>query len=204
MTPENARDDLAYLRGLVQPDERWSQQFGAGYMAAGCCYGVQFLMHGAQALGVLPAEGLPALAIGVGPTVVFLLWLTLILRRGRNAPEGGVTARAVGAAFSAVGLANIAAAAVVGSVALRQQSLTIWLIFPCIVMIFQGAAWLVAYALRRRTWFALIGGGWFAAGVAAAACIERPWAYLLIAGLAFLLLMLLPGIAITRHAGGPG
>lgn len=203
MTPDNARDDLAYIRALVQPDERWSQQFGQGYMAAGSCYGAQFLLHGAQALGLLPAAGLPALAIGVGPTVVFLAWLSLILRRGRSIAEGGFTARAVGAVFSAVGLANIAAALVVGSVALRQHSLTIWLIFPCIVMVFQGAAWQVAYALRRRIWFALVGVGWFAAGVATAACIERPWAYLIVAGLAFLLLMLAPGVVITRRAGAP-
>jgi hypothetical protein len=204
MTPDSARNDLAYLRGLVQPDERWSQQFGAGYIAAGSCYGGQFLMHAGQALGLLPAEGPAALAIGVGPTAVFLLWLVLVLRRGRTTAEGGVTARAVGAVFSAVGLANLAAAAVVGSVALRQQSLTVWLIFPCIVMVFQGAAWLVAYALRRRAWFALVGGGWFVAGVAAAACIERDWAYLSIAGLAFLLLMLLPGVVITRRGARQG
>ena len=204
MTPDSARDDLAYLRALVQGTDSLSRAFGQAYAAGGLCYGVQFLLHAGQALGWAPDVGPAALAIGLGPTVVFLALLTWIITRSRPEGSRGVTSRAVRSVFSAVGLANIAAAAVVGSVALRQHSLTIWLIFPCIVMVFQGAAWLVAFALWRRAWFALVATGWFAAGVAAALCIGTDAAYLTVSGLAFLLLMLVPGMILARPARGDG
>ncbi|MFL5297297.1 MAG: hypothetical protein ACJ798_13030 [Phenylobacterium sp.] len=204
MTPETAQDDLAYLRALVQGTDSLSRAFGQAYAAAGLCYGVQFLLHGGQALGWVPDAGFAGLAIGLGPTVVFLALLAWIVARSPKDASGGVTSRAVRSAFSAVGLANVAAAAVVGSVALRQHSLTIWLIFPCIVMVFQGAAWWIAWVLRRRGWFALVATGWIAAGIAAALCIEVQAAYLGVSGLAFLLLMLLPGVVMARSASGRG
>jgi hypothetical protein len=204
MTPDTARDDLAYLRALVQGTDSLSREFGQAYLAAGLCYGVQFLLHGGQALGWAPDTGLAGLAIGLGPTAVFLSLLAWIIARNRSEGSFGVTSRAVRSVFAAVGVANIAAAAVVGSVALRQHSLTIWLIFPCIVMVFQGAAWLVAFALWRRAWFALVATGWFATGVAAALCIGTDAAYLTVTGLAFLLLMLVPGVILARPARAHG
>jgi len=204
MTPDEARDDLAYLRALVQGVEGFPRGFGQAYSAAGICYGVQFLLHGAQAVGWAPDAGAVALVIGVGPTVVFLALLAWITVRDRSEGIAGVASRAIRAVFSAIGMANLAAAAVVGSVALRQHSLTIWLIFPCIIMVFQGAAWLVAYVLWRRAWFAPVAAGWFAAGIAAALFIGQPAAYLTVCGLAFLVLMLAPGVALARPARGRG
>jgi hypothetical protein len=198
MTPDTARDDLAYLRALVQGGEGLPPGFGQAYTAAGLCYGIQFLLHGGQALGWVSDAGAVGLAIGLGPTVIFLALLAWITTRSRSEGVPGVTSRAVRSVFSAIGFANLAAGAVVGSVAWRQQSLTIWLIFPCIVMIFQGAAWLVASALWRRRWFALVAVGWFAAGVAAALCIGTVAAYLAVSGVAFLLLMVGPGLALAR------
>jgi hypothetical protein len=199
MNPESARDDLAYLRALVQGADSLPPGFGQAYAAAGLCYGVQFLLHGAQALGWAPDTGPASLAIGLGPTAVFLALLAWTVARNRDQAAGGVTFRAVRSVFSAIGLANIAAAVVVGSVALRQHSLTIWLIFPCIIMIFQGAAWLVAFALWRRRWFSLVAAGWFAAGVAAGLCIGTDAAYLIVSGLALLTLMLGPGWFLMRR-----
>jgi hypothetical protein len=72
------------------------------------------------------------------------------------------------------------------------------------VMVFQGAAWLVAFALWRRAWFALVATGWFATGVAAALCIGTDAAYLTVTGLAFLLLMLVPGVILARPARAHG
>ena len=204
MTPDSARDDLAYLRALVQGADSFPRSFGQAYSAAGVCYGVQFLMHGGQALGWMPDAGPAALAIGLGPTAVFLALLAWIIIRSRPEGSGGATSRAARLVFSAVGSANIVAAAVVGSVALRQHSLTIWLIFPCIVMVFQGAAWQVASALWRRAWFAVVAAGWYAAGVGAALCIGTNAAYLAVAGLAFLLFMLVPGVILARPARRQG
>jgi hypothetical protein len=50
----------------------------------------------------------------------------------------------------------------------------------------------------------VVAGGWFAAGVAAGLCVGANAVYLTVSGLAFLLLMLGPGLALARPASGRG
>jgi hypothetical protein len=194
-----ARDDLAFMRALVQAGGDAQQPFGEGYLAAGVIYGAEMLLHGGQLLGLVSVAGPWVLAIGLGPTVLFLAVLFWIVRRHRGAPANMVS-RAIGAVFGAVGVANVALVAVVGSVALRCHSVEIWLIYPCAVFVLQGAAWLAAYALRRRVWLALVGLGWFAAGIGMSRAVGSFAAYVLIAGVSILLLMALPGWVLLRLA----
>jgi len=196
-----AQADLAFLRSLVEAgDESW-RPFAEGYLAAGLIYGAQMLMHAAQALGWLPQGGLAALTIGLGPTVVFFAALSWVIARHRTAGPGGISgggtvAKAIGAVFGVAGLANLVLVAVIGSVAWREHSLAIWLIYPCAVFILQGAAWLVSFTLRRRSWHALVALGWFAAAVGMAISIESLAWYILFAGLGLFLCIALPGAAL--------
>jgi hypothetical protein len=202
MNTDRARDDLAFLRGLVQPDERWQRGFGESYAAAGLCYGTQMIGHGLQGLGIIPGDGPFGLLIGAGPTVVFVVLLLIINRRNRMPPRatGGVTSRAVGAVFSAVGTANFFLIAIFAALALREHSLKIWLLYPCVVLIMQGAAWMVAYALRRQRWFAVVAAGWFLTGLAMGLTIETIGWYILIGGVGLFAFMLVPGLVMMRQA----
>lgn len=202
MNTDTAREDLAFLRGLVQPDERWQRGFGEAYAAAGACYGVQMIGHALQQFGIVPSNGLYGIGIGAGPSVVFVLLLILINRSNRMPPRaaGGVTSRAVGAVFSAVGAANFFLIAMFGVTAWREHSIKIWLLYPCVVLVMQGAAWMVAYALRRVTWFALVAAGWFVTGLAMGLAVEDIGWYILIGGIAFFVLMLTPGIVLIRQS----
>lgn len=199
MNAESARDDLAFMRAFVDPGDNWQKQFGETYSAAGLCYCVQMLLHGGQFLGLTPADGLGGLAIGLGPTLVFLALLVWIIRRNRQAPVGGATSRAVGSVFGAVGATNLVLILTIGSIAWRLQSLTVWLIYPCVVMVLQGMAWLVAYMLRRRGWFALVALGWFVTGVAMAAFITNMAGFVISAGLGMFAFMLVPGLYMLRQ-----
>lgn len=199
MDADKARDDLAFLRALVAPEDRWQAQFGKIYAAAGAIYGVQMLMHIGQLLALAPNQGLAAQVIGWGPTIVFVAILIWIVRRDGPRP-GGATSRAVGSVFAAVGLANLALCVSIGSVALRLHSQTIWLIYPCVVMVLQGLAWLVAYMLRRRPWLGLVAVGWFAVGIAMAAFIDNMVGFVLSATVGIVGLMLLPGLYLMRQA----
>ena len=172
MNADSARDDLAFMRALVSSDDHWQRQFAEIYTAAGVCYSVQVLMHIGQFLGMAPSAGLGGQVIGWAPTVVFVILLVWSVRRAGPRP-GGVTSRAVGAVFAAVGLSNLALMISIGSVALRLHNQTIWLLYPCVVMVLQGLAWLVAFMLRRRTWMAVVAFGWFAVGVSMAVFIEN-------------------------------
>ena len=204
MSPsDSARDDLAYLRALVDTPGIFQRSFGEAYFAAGLCYGVQMLLHAAQQPGWLPAEGPVALAIGFGPTVVFLILLTWIIRREQKSGRGlaGTAARAISAVLGAVGIANMVLVFVIGLIAWREQSIVIWLIYPCTVLTLQGTAWLVIYALMRRTWFAAVAFGWFlsAAALAVAAAFQQSAAFIAIGGFSFLAFMLIPGLVMMRQ-----
>ena len=195
-TPETARDDLAYLTSLVQPGDDFSRSFGRAYFAAGLCYGVQLLLHGAQLVGWITNET-AGLLIGFGPTVVFLAILFWLNRRSAARPT--LANRAIGGVFAAAGAANLVLVFVIGFVAWRRSSFDIWLIYPCTVVVLQGAAWLVASQVRRRPWFLAVAVGWFAIGIGMTIAIGDMAAYLFILGLGFFAFMVIPGLVMMRQ-----
>ncbi len=199
---ESAQADLAFLRQLAQPSDRWQASFGEAYAAAGAVYFLQLLGHLGPARGWLQLGDAGGLALGVAPTLVFLAILgAIILRhRGRASPGGGVAGRTVGSVFGVVGLSNLVLIAVIGLTAVREHSLTTWLIYPCTVYVLQGAAWLTAGAVRRRGWMMLVGAGWFADALWMALEIGRP-GMIVAAGAGMLALMVVPGLVMVRLAG---
>jgi hypothetical protein len=199
-TPQSTQDDLSFLRSLVVSKNGVQASFGEAYLAGGVCYGAQMILSAAQSLRWLPASPAWSLAIGISPTLVFLVLLALVLWRGRRAGPTGVVGRAVSYAFNAVGIANLALILVIGSVAWRQHSLTTWLIYPCTVFVLQGTAWLVAFHLRRRVWLAMVSAGWFVTAIAMAFCVQALGYFILVAGAGFLLLMVVPGVVMIRLA----
>jgi hypothetical protein len=110
----------------------------------------------------------------------------------QNAPSNPAD-RAISAFFGAIGLSNFAMIAVVGAVALREKSLTIWLIYPCTVFIFQGAAWLTMFSLRRRAWTGLVAAVWFACALGMGWSIGDMTRFAIVASVGLLLGMTVPG-----------
>jgi hypothetical protein len=200
MTLDEARDDLAFMRALVSTTEVSQRTFGETYLAAGLCYGGQMAMHGLQFLGWAPSSGTGALLIGFGPTVVFVALLIWILSSRRDAQAPTAVNRAVGAVFGSVGLANLVMVLIFGFQAWRQHSILIWLIYPCVVMVLQGMAWMVAASLRRRTWMGVVALGFFLTGVSMAFALENLSAYVIIAGVGMLAFMAAPGALMVLQA----
>lgn len=201
MSPDEAREDLAFLRALVQAGDDGRRQMGEAYLAGGVCYGVQMLGHGGQFLGWVPDSGPIGLAIAAGPTVVFLVLITLVnIRRRRATPRQDAASRAVGSVFAAVGLANFALIAIIGNAAIRAHSLEVWQIYPSIILVMQGAAWMVSWLVKRQTFAALMSVGWFISGVAAGLSIGHLGAFILVLTLSLWLLMALPGYLMMRDA----
>lgn len=198
MTPDSARDDLAFIKGLIAPEDRWQRQFGKIYAAAGACYSVQMAGHIAELLGLVPADGLAGQVIGWAPSAVFVALMVWFIRRARGTPSG-TTSRAVGAVFAAVGLSTVALCVSIGSVALRQHNPVIWFLYPCVVMILQGAAWLVAYMLRRKGWLGVVAIGWFAVGVTMAVFIDNMAVFIGAATVGVVAFMLTPGLYLARQ-----
>lgn len=195
-----ARDDLAFVRRLVEGGGNGLAQFGELYLVGGVLYGAQLIGHWLNAAGALPltSEGFAVLAFG--PTLIFLVALVFILARHRRGMTPNLVNRAVLSVFSCVGVANIALIAAIGAVAARHHSLMIWLIYPAVILILQGAAWLVAATLRRRLWQAAVGVGWFATAIAMTLAIDDLATYSLIAAIGFFAFMAAPGVVLIRVA----
>ena len=194
----SVQDDLAFMRALAQAGgTSFLQRFGQAYFTAGLCYSMQMLLHGAQ-LGLGWFQTTPeGLTIGLGPTVIYLILLAWL--KNRWGPLAGNTvAKAIGAVFGAVGLTSLVLAIVIGSLALRERSIQIWLIFPCVVMALQGMAWNVAGVLRKRPWMGLVGVGWFATAIVMGVALNTPAVYISALGVGIFAFMLIPGAVMMR------
>ena len=200
LTPESAQEDLAFLRTLARSGDGVQGPFGEAYLAGGLCYGGQMLLSAAQTLGWLPSTPLVGLAIGAGPTVLFIPLLIIALSHARKVTPTGVVGRTIATVFSTIGMANLALAAVIASVALRQHSLTIWLIFPCAVFVLQGAAWFVAFSLRKRAWLGLVAAGWVICALFMAWFIDQTVWYITFGGIGMFACMVAPGLVMMRLA----
>lgn len=190
----NAREDLAFLRNLVESDEPLRlRAFSEAYFASGLIYGGQMLLHAGQALGLMPGTPVAGLLIGLGPTALFIPVMIWIGIRNRNSVLRGATGQAVGRVFSAIGLANLALMVIIAWRAFVTHNLETWLIFPCAVFVLQGTAWFFAWMMRRRGWHGLVALGWFASAIAMALTIGQLHLFIIFAGLGLWLCMALPG-----------
>lgn len=202
---QSARDDLAYMRGLVSGTGPMQATIGEAFFWAGILYGGQCFLHWLQVQGVAPSEGVAALAIVWLPTALFCGVLTMILWKDRKAKVTGAAARALGAVFQGAGLANLVMAFVFGYGSQRAESFGLWLYHPIVVCMFQGVAWFVAWSILRRTWLAFVALGWFGTTVALGVAVFGDiGAYLLILSVALTALMAVPGWVIWRGAKKAG
>ena len=198
---QSARDDLAYMRGLVSGTGPMQATIGECFFWAGLLYGGQCFLHWLQVLGLAPGTGWFALAIVWLPTVLFICVLTMVIWKDRKTKVTGAAARALGAVFQGAGLANLVMAFVFGYGAQRAENFGLWLYHPIVVCMFQGVAWYVAWSILRRTWLAFVAAGWFVATVALGVAVFADiGAYLLILAVTLTGLMAVPGWVIWRGA----
>ncbi len=200
---KTAEGDLAFMRALVEDGGFDNRGLGINYLAAGLLYGLQCFLNGALLIWEIEASPLVWMAIGFLPTILFLMVNFYYLWRNRAQPFGtGTARRAIEAAFSGGGIANLILALVFGAVAYQRNDWSVWLLFPVVVCAFQGAIWFAASIIRRRAWYGLTAVGWFVSTVVLSFFIDQPAHYVLILGVGLLLCMALPGYVMLRSPGG--
>jgi len=199
---KSVQDDLAFLRTVAEGrgGAGLGVAGGALYAGAGLIYGLQCLGHFGQAIGLIRLSPLGNLMLAWVPTLIFLVLMTVVIVIDRKRPTGGVANRAVNAAFSGTGIANLALIVIFASAAARHRDFHYWLFQPAVVFVLQGAVWYVVFVLRKRLWMALVALGWLASGLAMGLLIERPVLYLLVAGLGLFAWMGVPGYVMMRQA----
>ncbi len=196
---KDVQADLAFVKALVTEGSRVQISGGALYLAGGVCYGLQCLVQWIHLAGIVNIGGLGNLIAGILPTAVFLTVMCVILWRDRKVPKNGVATRALNAAFSSAGLANLFMVGVFGYVAITEKSMLIWLLYPITVCAFQGAVWYTAYMIRKQAWLACISAGWFVTTLTLGLLIRTPH-YVLVLGLALFIIMGGGGLYMMKQA----
>ncbi|MEM8648368.1 MAG: hypothetical protein AAGF86_18800 [Pseudomonadota bacterium] len=198
-TAAQAHADLAFLRSVVGEYMPFARNFGLIYMTSGIVYGIQCLFGW---LFIKIGPGVPMMAHltnSILPTVIFIG--VIIFGTIRNRKEGklvGPVARGIEATFQGTGLANGVMIVIFGVAALRASDLAIWLFYPVMVCVLQGAVWYGAAVLRRRWWMGFVAGGWFIAALGAGLSINNIENYIAILGIALVGLMAWPGFVVMR------
>lgn len=196
-----AREDLAFIKALVDKGEQVQLSGGILLLFGGAVYGLQCLFHWGDMSGRLKLGGWDNLINGVLPTVAFLIVLCIVLWRDRHQTYANAGTRALNAAFGGVGLANLFMNFVFGYAAFTFKMWLIWMLYPIVLCALMGAGWYVFATVKRSLWAALNCAGWFAAALLLAWRIETP-EYMLILAAALILLMAVPGYALMRSGAG--
>lgn len=201
---QSAEADLAFLRSIVEGGGRPPLTLSVAYLAGGLLYGLQCLFHVGQYFGVIQWPDLANLAFVIGITLAFscvLIWAILKDRRDEALMgRGSTAARAMSAGFSGTGMANAAVIIVFGVGAARDQDFAVWLYYAAVIFALQGAAWYMAWALRKKGWMLAVALGDWLVAVALGVLVREVGAYLAVCTAALFLLFALPGWIMFRDA----
>lgn len=197
-TTQAIRDDLAFLRGLTQDDARGLARDGVVMVVLGVVFGVVNLLY-----WLIFTDQAPALR----PMSMWLWVIGLVAFFGvagfvsaRLPRPTGAASRAMAAAWSGTGLALVApnVGLVLAGARLGNPQLVLW-IFPIILFTLYGAAWAVAFAVKRRAWFAVVATGCFAAAFVEGLLYSSPHQWLALS-IGLVLWVAIPGWVIIRQS----
>ena len=195
---DSARADLAFLRELADDKGQGVARAGFALAVVGLVFGVVELIYWLIFWGPLAAIWPVAYWLWAAGVV---LMTAIILTANRRLPAAtGAASRAISAAWSGVGTSMTVAglALLLAGWRLHDPWFALKTI-PIMAFTLYGAAWGVAFAVKRLAWFAWMGLGCSIAALAAGASIGSPHQWLVLS-LGLFLLVGAPGIVIFRAA----
>ena len=193
------RDDLAFMRALALEGRR-APLLGGGILAlAGGVFAAASLVHWAVLSGLLNGGWLLVNGAWFGAFAVFMLGLFLLKNRvaaqpGARAPSN----KAVGAAWSAIGISIFCIGLVLLVTAARLDEPRLVNLFAPLILSLYGAVWSVAAFLFGRPWMTGMAASAFGWSLGLAFTIGSPEQYLAYAA-ALVWLALLPGLWLMRQ-----
>jgi hypothetical protein len=197
-----AEQDLAFLREVAEGGApKAAYTAGVIYFTSGLLYGFQCLFHIGQAIGWIRWPGWAVwtlIVLVLVGTIIPMIWATIHDRRAGVKSIGST--KAMAAVLNASGLANLAFLLTFGINAWRMETFAVWLFYPSVVFAVQGAAWFVAWQLRRRAWMLLTALGDIVVSIALGQLVENGFAYLCVCTAALFLLFAAPGWIMIRDA----
>lgn len=195
---QGLKDDLAFLRDLTQDSGKGLARDGFALATVGVVFGVVTLIYWLIYWG--PLAGAAAVGWGLWIVGVVLMVAAIEIAKPRLPPPSGAAARALSSAWNGVGVANTAGGLGLLAAGWRLHDATFVLAtFPILLFALYGAAWSVAFAVKRLSWFAWISAGCFAAAIAEGLLYRSPHQWLALS-IGLFLLVGLPGLVILKKA----
>ena len=195
---QSLKDDLAFLRDLTQDTGKGLARDGFALATVGLVFGVVTLIYWLIYWG--PLAGVRVVGWGLWIVGIAVMIGALMIAKRRLPPATGAASRALSNAWNGVGVANTAGGLGLTAAALRLHDGTFILgTFPILLFSLYGAAWSVAYAVKRLSWFAWVSTGCFLAAIAEGLLFKSPHQWLVLSAGLFLLVGL-PGLVIFKKA----
>jgi hypothetical protein len=156
------REDIAFLRSLVG-DGTGTKRDAAMLLAVGLVFGSLNFIYWLIFAGRVDWPVSTKNWLWVAGLAVFAASLVAVHRTPRPRSAAG---RAAGTALAGVGLALMVAelAFFVGGKALHVPLLALWSL-PVVLFTLYGAAWSVAFVVKRRIWFGIVAVGCYVTAV---------------------------------------
>jgi hypothetical protein len=192
-----ARDDLAFMKELVEDRGPLPSVLGAHLFAVGAPFGLNVIYAWAGMRGFVPWPAEWEIWAWLPGTIVYLPILAVILFKSRNATRGPAS-RAFAAAWAGVGLMTWVIIAIL-VIAAPRTGPAIWTVWPALAVSLYGGAWTSISLIRRRYWGLAVAAGCFATAIACAALINTPEHWLAM-GSGLLLFLAAPGAVIMRKS----
>lgn len=187
----SVRQDLAFMRALVDDNGRSQMAFGVFYLAGGLIYATMLLVDWAEWTGALQLTSAQMWAV-VGGANLAAVAVGVVAKLCLHTNTENLATRAFNAGFAGVSAAALTLCAVFALYAARAHSTAPWLMFVPVVFALQGGAWFTAFLLRRRGWLLLVALGWLSTALLGAWLGAQPAVALTYAA-GFLLWMAAPG-----------
>jgi hypothetical protein len=195
---QSLKDDLAFLRDLTQDSGKGLARDGFALATVGLVFGVVTLIYWLIYWG--PLAGIWVVGWGLWIVGIAVMVGALMVAKRRLPPATGGAARALSNAWNGVGVANTAGGLGLLAAAWRMHDpVFVLATFPILLFSLYGAAWSVAYAVKRLGWFAWISTGCFLAAIAEGLLFRSPHQWLVLSAGLFLLVGL-PGLVILKKA----
>lgn len=190
---DEAREDLAFMRALVNDQDPLPATFGGHLLAPGLLYGLGTLPVWGILTGYLDLDRAWLHWIWLPPSLLYLPILIWLIRRGRS-DTWGPSRRLFIAIWSAVGTMGgvTLACLVLATFKIGGYFMLLW---PPLALLLWGGGWLAISKVRRQPLYGWLAAGCFATAALAAWLIRAPEQWLVMS-LAMLLCIAGPGFFI--------
>lgn len=199
-TADTARNDLAFMKAVVEDRGPLTGVFGAHLFWPGLIFGLNFIY-----IWAIAAERAPWPFSGLSwawvPGAVIYGLVAIYLWRRFGGVTLGPSARGFAAAWSTVGAMSAASVSVL-LIASARTGHPFYEAWPSLAFVIYGGCWMAGAVIRRRRWLAIVAAVSFGAASLSAWRIEEPDMWLVNAA-GVLLCVAVPGAVILRLASMP-